>query len=75
MPVQDADPKRPVVLQPFVAPQLMVDPREHSPQLVRIDQAQDLPHAVGTRFLLPDQPLHSAGLAQLPFHGMQAALP
>jgi len=63
MPVQDSDPKGPVVLQPFVAPQLMVDPRKHSPQLVRIDEAHDLPQAVGTRFLLPDQPLHSAGLA------------
>jgi hypothetical protein len=63
MPVQDPDPKRPAVLQSFVAPQLMVDPRKHDPQLVRIDQAQDLPHAVGTRFFVPDQPLHSAGLA------------
>jgi hypothetical protein len=70
MPVDDPDPKRPAVLQPFVASQLMVDPRKHGPQLVRIHQAQDLPHAVGTRFLLPDQSFHSARLAQLPFHGM-----
>jgi hypothetical protein len=70
MPVYDPHPKRPGVLQPFVAPQLMVHPRKHRPQLVGIDQAQDLPHAVGTRFLLPDQPFHSSGLAQLPFHGM-----
>jgi len=53
----------------------MVDPRKHGPQLVWIDQAQHLPQAVGTRLLGADQPFHSAGLAQLPFHRMQAALP
>jgi len=75
MPVNGPNPKGPVVLQPLVAPYLMVDSRKHGPQLVRIDQAQDLPHAVGTRFLGPDQSFHSARLAQLPFHGMEAALP
>jgi hypothetical protein len=53
----------------------MADSRKHAPQLVRIDQAQHLPHAVGTRFLGPNQSFHSARLAQLPFHGMEAALP
>jgi hypothetical protein len=53
----------------------MIDPRKHGPQLVGIDQAQDLPHAVGTRFLGPDQSFHSLGLAQLPFHSIQTALP
>ena len=48
----------------------MIDPREHGPQLVGIDQAQDLPHAVGTWFLGPDQSFHSLGLAQLPFHSI-----
>jgi hypothetical protein len=70
MPVDGPYPKGPVVLQPLVAPQLMVDSRKHGPQLVRIDQAQYLPHTVGTRFLGPDQSFHSARLAQLPFHGM-----
>jgi hypothetical protein len=70
MPVQGSDPQRPAVLQPFVTPQLMVDPRKQGPQLVRIDAAHDLPQAVGTRFLLSDQSFHSARLAQLPFHGM-----
>jgi len=70
MPVDGPHPKRPAVLQSFIAPHLMVDPRKHGPQLVRIDQTQDLPHAVGTRFLRPDQPFHSAGLPQLPFHGI-----
>jgi len=53
----------------------MVHPREHGPQLVRVHQAQDLPHAVGTRFLGPDQSFHSPGLVQLPLHGIQTALP
>jgi len=53
----------------------MVDPRKHGPQLVGIHQAQDLPHAVGTRFLRPDQSFHSPGLAQLPLQGIQTALP
>ena len=70
MPVDGPYPKRPVVIQPLVTPQLMVDSRKHGPQLVRIDQAQYLPHAVGTRLLGPDQSFHSTGLAQLPFHGM-----
>jgi hypothetical protein len=70
MPVQGSDPKRPAVFQPFVAPQLMVDPRKHGPELVRIDQAENFPHAVGARLASPDQPLHSARLAYLPFHGM-----
>jgi len=70
MPVDGPYSKGPVVLQPLVASHLMVDPRKHGPQLVRIDQAQHLPHAVGTRLLVPDQPLHSARLAQLSFHGM-----
>jgi len=70
MPVYGPYSKGPVVLQPLVAPHLMVDPRKHGPQLVRIDQAQHLPNAVGTRFLGPDQSFHSARLAQLSFHGM-----
>jgi hypothetical protein len=70
MPVYGSNPKGPVVVQPLVTPHLMVDPRKHGPQLVRIDQAQHLPHAVGTRLLGPDQSFHSARLAQLPFHGM-----
>ena len=70
MPVDGPYSKGPVVLQPLVASHLMVDPRKHGPQLVRIDQAQHLPHTVGTRFLLPDQSFHSARLAQLPLHGM-----
>ena len=75
MPVDGPYSKGPVVLEPLVAPHLMVDSRKHAPQLVRIDQAQDLSQAVGTRFLLPDQPFHSLGLTQLPFHRMQTALP
>jgi hypothetical protein len=70
MPVDGPYSKGPVVLQPLVASHLMVDPRKHGPQLVRINQAQYLPHAVGTWFLGPDQSFHSAGLAQMPFHGM-----
>ncbi len=70
MPVDGPYPKGPVVPKPLVAPHLMVDPRKHGPQLVGIDQAQHLPHTVGTGLLLPDEPFHSAGLAQLPFHGM-----
>jgi hypothetical protein len=70
MSVDGPHPKGPVVLEPLVAPHLMIDPRKHGPQLVRIDQAQYLPHAVGTRFLGSDQSFHSARLAQLPFHGM-----
>jgi hypothetical protein len=70
MPVDGPYSKGPVVLEPLVAPHLMVDSRKHTPQLVRIDQAQHLPHAVGTRFLGPDQSFHSARLVQLPFHGM-----
>jgi hypothetical protein len=70
MPIDGPYPKGPVVLQPLVAPQLMIDPRKHGPQLVRIHQAQHLPHAIGTRLLLPDQSFHSPGLAQLPFHSM-----
>jgi|WetSurSiteA1Bulk_404760.scaffolds.fasta_scaffold42125_2 hypothetical protein len=53
----------------------MVDPRKHGPQLVRIDQAHDLPQAVGARFLLPDQPFHPVGLAQMSLHPIQTALP
>jgi hypothetical protein len=75
MPVYGPHSKGPVVLEPLVAPQLMIDPRKHAPQLVRIDQAQHLSHAVGTRLLLPDQSFHSARLAQLSLHGMEAALP
>jgi len=75
MSIQDSHPKRPAVLQPFVAPQSMIDSREHSAQLVGVHQAQNLPHAVGTRLLRPDQPFHSPGLAQLPLHGIQTALP
>jgi len=70
MTVQDPDPKRPAVFQPLVTPHLMVDPRKHRPKLVRIDKAQNLPHTVGARLAGPDQPLHSARLAYLPFHGM-----
>jgi len=70
MTIQGPDPKRPAVLQPFVAPQLMGNPRKQGPQLVRIDAAHDLPQAVGTRFLLSDQSFHSARLAQMSFHGM-----
>ena len=70
MSVYSPHPKGPVVLQPLVAPHLMVYPRKHGPQLIRIDQAQHLPHAVRTRLLEPDQSFHSARLAQLPFHGM-----
>ena len=62
MSIYGPHPKRPAVLQPFVASQLMVYPRKHRPQLMGIDQAQDLPHAVGTGFLGPDQPFHSLGL-------------
>jgi hypothetical protein len=62
--------KGPVVLESLVAPHLMVDSRKHAPQLVRIDQAQHLPHAVGAWFLGPDQSFHSVRLAQLPFHSM-----
>jgi hypothetical protein len=53
----------------------MIDSREHSAQLVGVHQAQNLPHAVGARLLRPDQPFHSPGLAQLPLHGIQTALP
>ena len=53
----------------------MVHPREHGSQLVGIHQAQDLAHAVGTRFLGPDQSFHSPGLMQLPLHRIQTALP
>jgi hypothetical protein len=70
MPVDGPYPKGPVVPEPLVAPQLMVDSRKHAPQLVRIDQAQHLPHAVGTRLLGPNQSFHSARLAQLSFHRM-----
>jgi hypothetical protein len=70
MPVDGPYPKGPIVVEPLIAPHLMVDSRKHGPQLARIDQAQDLPHAVGTRFLGPDQSLHSSPLTQLPFHGM-----
>jgi hypothetical protein len=70
MPVDGPYPKGPIILEPLVTPYLMVDPRKHAPQLVRIDQAQHLPHTVGTRFLGPDQSFHPAGLAQLPLHGM-----
>jgi hypothetical protein len=70
MPIDGPYPEGPAVLQPLVASHLMVDPRKHGPQLVRIDQAQHLPHAVGTRFLGPNQLFHSARLAQLSLHGM-----
>jgi hypothetical protein len=70
MPVDSPYSKGPVVLESLVAPHSMVDSRKHTPQLVGIDQAQHLPHTVGTRFLEPDQSFHSARLAQLPFHGM-----
>jgi hypothetical protein len=70
MPIDGPYPKGPVVLQPLVTRHLMVDPRKHGPQLVRIDQTQHLPHAVGTWLLLPDQSFHSPGLTQLPFHSM-----
>ncbi len=53
----------------------MVDPRKQGPQLLGIHFAQDLPHAVGTWFLDPDQPFHPLGLAQLPLHPIQTALP
>jgi len=75
MPVDGPYPKWPAILQPFIASPLMIDPREHSPQLVGIHQAQDLSYAVGTRLLRPDQSFHSPGLAQLPLHGIQTALP
>jgi hypothetical protein len=75
MSVDGPYPEGPVVSKPLVAPHLMVDPRKHGPQLVRIDQAHDLPHTVGTRLLGPDQSFHPAGLTQLPLHGMEAALP
>jgi hypothetical protein len=52
----------------------MVDPREDCPQLIGVHQAQNLPHAVGTRLPRPDQPFHSPGLAQLTLHGIQTAL-
>jgi len=70
MPVDGPDSKGPVVLESLIAPYLMVDPRKHGPQLIWIDQAQHLAHAVGTRFLGPDQSFHPTGLAQLPLHGM-----
>ncbi len=53
----------------------MVDPRKQGPQSIRVHQAQDLPHPVGTWFLASDQPFHSPGLPQLPFHCIQTALP
>jgi len=74
MPVNGPYPKGPIVVEPLVAPQLMVDPRKHGPELVRIDHAQHLPHTVGTRFLGPNQSFHSAGLPQLSLHGMEAVL-
>jgi hypothetical protein len=74
MPVDGPYSKGPLIVQSLVAPHLMVDPRKHGPQLGRIDQAQHLPHTVSTRFLGPDQSLHSARLAQLPLHGMEATL-
>ncbi len=70
MTVQGPDPKRPAVLQPLVAPQLMVDPRKQGSQLLRIDPTHDLPQAIGTRFFLPNQPFHPVGLAQMSLHGM-----
>lgn len=53
----------------------MVDLRKQGPQLIRVDQAHDLSQAVGTRFFLPHQPLHPAGLAQMSLHRIQTALP
>jgi hypothetical protein len=70
MPVDGPYSKGPIILQPLVAPHLMVYPRKHGPQLIRIDQAQHLPHAIGTRFLGSDQSFHPTGLTQLPLHGM-----
>lgn len=75
MPVDGPYSKGPVVLESLIASYLMVDPRKHGPQLIRIDQAQHLPHTVGTRLLEPDQSFHSTGLAQLPLHRMEAPLP
>jgi hypothetical protein len=53
----------------------MVDLRKQGPQLIRIDQAHDFPQPVGTRLFLPNQPFHPAGLAQMPLHRIQTALP
>jgi hypothetical protein len=53
----------------------MVDPRKQGPQRARVAQAHDLPQAVGTRFFLANQPFHPAGLAQMPLHPIQTALP
>jgi hypothetical protein len=62
MPVDGPDPKGPVVLEPLVAPQLMVNPGQHLSELIGRHQPQDIPHTVCTGLDPPNQSFDPPGL-------------
>jgi hypothetical protein len=74
MTIEDPYPQRPIISEGFVSPQLMVHPREHCSELIRLHQPHDIPHPVCTGFDLPDHPLHSLGLLDFLFHCIETSV-
>jgi hypothetical protein len=74
MAIEGPYPERPIVSEGFVSPQLMVNPREPLSELIGLHQPHDIPHSVCTGFDLPDQLLHSLGLADLLFHSIETSV-
>lgn len=74
MAIEGPHPQGPIVAKGFVTPQLMVNPRKHSAQLIGFHQPHDLPHPIGTGLHLPDYHLYPLGLSALLFHPIEASV-